>query len=164
MSTAVLLGASLAFEPKEPGIMDRPPRSQAEPILSRPLIWRTLWVGILLVIATYCVFAFKKSLGVDLNSARTAAVNVIVLGQAFYLLNCRSLRYSMFRIGLFNNPLLWGGIAAMVGLQLMFTYMPLMNRLFESAPTSWRPWVLACGSGALLFVLAEIDKWRLHRT
>lgn len=158
MSTAVLLGATLAMEPKEPGIMSRPPRPADEPILSRALVWRTLWVGSLLVVATYAVFAFKKSLGVDMASARTAAVNVIVIGQAFYLLSCRSLRHSFFRVGLFSNLWLWMGIAAMVGLQLVFTYMPLMNRIFDTAPTTWRPWALAAASGLLLFVLVELEK------
>ncbi|WP_149496329.1 cation-transporting P-type ATPase [Roseiconus lacunae] len=160
MSTAVLLGATLAFEPKEPDIMNRPPRDKNEAILTKPLMWRTLWVGSLLVIATYFVFAFKKSLGVDMDSARTAAVNVIVLGQAFYLLNCRSLRHSMFHVGLLSNLWLWGGVVAMIGLQLMFTYLPVMNQLFGSAPTTWRPWVLAIAAGLLLYVLAEVDKWR----
>ncbi|MCC9654549.1 cation-transporting P-type ATPase [Rhodopirellula halodulae] len=162
MSTAVLLGATLAFEPKERDIMNRPPRDQNEAILTKSLMWRTLWVGGLLVMATYFVFAFKKSLGVDLSSARTAAVNVIVIGQAFYLLNCRSLRHSMFGVGLFSNLWLWCGIAMMVGLQLVFTYLPVMHHLFGTAPTTWRPWALAVGAGMLLYTLAEIDKWRLH--
>ncbi|TWU64921.1 cation-translocating P-type ATPase [Crateriforma conspicua] len=160
MSTAVLLGATLAFEPKEADVMTRPPRRQDEGILTGPLIWRTMWVGGVLVLATYFVFAFKKSLGVDMDAARTAAVNVIVMGQAFYLLNCRSLHYSIFRIGPFRNPLLWAGILAMIGLQLAFTYLPFMNQVFESAPTTWRPWALAVAAGLLLHVLAELDKLR----
>ncbi len=163
MSTAVLLGAMLAFEPKEPQLMSRPPRGVDEPILSPILMWRTLWVGALLVIATYAVFAFKKSLGVELESARTAAVNVIVLGQVFYLFSCRSLRLSIFRLGWFSNPLIWIGVAVMIGLQLMLTYVPLLNTIFETQPTSWRPWALAVGSGLLLFLLAELDKWRANR-
>ena len=148
MSTAVLLGATLAFEPKEPKLMQRPPREPDDPILSSQLLWRTLWVGIILVIATYAVFAFKKTLGVEIESARTAAVNVIVLGQTCYLFNCRSLRFPFFRLGLFSNPYLWVGVAAMVGLQLLFTYWPPMNGIFESAPTTWRPWVLAALAGS----------------
>ena len=162
MSTAVLLGATLAFEPKEPALMNRPPRDVDEPILSRSLLIRTLWVGTLLVVATYAVFAFKKSLGVELESARTAAVNVIVLGQAAYLLTCRSLRLSLFKIGLFSNPLVWCGILAMVGLQVLLTYLPLLNQIFETQPTTWRPWALAFATGALLFTLAELDKARAN--
>lgn len=161
MSTAILLGATLAFEPKEPGLMARPPRDANEPILSVTLMWRTLWVGALLVLATYGVFAFKKYLGVELESARTAAVNVIVMGQAAYLLTCRSLRHSMFQLGIFSNPLVWAGIAAMIGLQVMLTYVPLLNQIFETQPTTWRPWALAFGTGLVLFLLSEIDKaWR----
>ncbi|RCS43913.1 HAD family hydrolase [Bremerella cremea] len=161
MSTAILLGATLAFEPKEPGLMARPPRDAEEPILSVPLMGRTLWVGALLVIATYGVFAFKKYLGVELESARTAAVNVIVMGQAAYLLTCRSLRHSFFQLGLFSNPLIWLGIATMIGLQVMLTYVPFLNQIFETQPTTWRPWALAFGTGLLLFILSEVDKyWR----
>lgn len=160
MSTAVLLGATLAFEPKEPGLMNRSPRDVDEPILSMSLMIRTLWVGALLVVSTYAVFAFKKSLGVELESARTAAVNVIVLGQAAYLLTCRSLRVSFFKLGLFSNPLLWLGVLAMIGLQLVFTYVPVINQIFETQPTTWRPWALAVGTGAILFFLAELDKLR----
>jgi Ca2+-transporting ATPase len=163
MSTAVLLGATLAFEAKEPRLMSRPPRSPDEPILSRTMLWRTLWVGAILVVATYAVFAFKKTLGVEVESARTAAVNVIVVGQVFYLFSCRSLRFSMFRLGIFSNRYLWFGIGAMVTLQVLFTYLPLMNRIFESAPTTWRPWALALAAGLVLFALAETDKWRIRR-
>jgi Ca2+-transporting ATPase len=163
MSTAVLLGATLAFEAKEPRLMSRPPRSPDEPILSRTMLWRTLWVGAVLVVATYAVFAFKKTLGVEVESARTAAVNVIVMGQVFYLFSCRSLRFSMFQLGLFSNRYLWFGIGAMVTLQVLFTYLPVMNRIFESAPTTWRPWALALAAGLVLFALAETDKSRIRR-
>ncbi|TWT30640.1 HAD-IC family P-type ATPase [Blastopirellula retiformator] len=163
MSTAILLGATLAFEPKEPGIMSRTPRDPNEAILSLELIIRTLWAGGLLVFATYAVFAFKKSLGVDLDSARTASVNVIVIGQAAYLLTCRSVRVSLFKIGFFTNPLVLIGIAAMIGLQLLLTYLPLLNQIFGTAPTSWRPWALAVAAGLLLFTLAELDKLRTNR-
>ena len=48
MTTAVLLGLALAFEPREPGIMRRPPRPPNAPILSGELIFRILLVGLLL--------------------------------------------------------------------------------------------------------------------
>src|SRR5690606_17654320 len=42
MTTAVLLGLTLAFEPKERGIMSRPPRDPREPIVTGTLIARIL--------------------------------------------------------------------------------------------------------------------------
>jgi cation-transporting P-type ATPase F len=38
--------------------------------------------------------------------ARTVAVNMFVMGELFYLFNCRSLTRSVFSIGLTSNPLL----------------------------------------------------------
>jgi hypothetical protein len=38
-----------------------------------------------------------------------------------------------------------------------------MNRIFESAPTTWRPWALALAAGLVLFAIAETDKWRIRR-
>ena len=38
MTTAVLLGLGLAFEPKEPGIMDRPPRAPGRAIVTSGVI------------------------------------------------------------------------------------------------------------------------------
>lgn len=163
MTTAILLGATLAFEAKEPGLMLRPPRSSAAPILSRPLIWRTLWVGGILLLATYAVFEFKKVLGVETASARTAAVNVIVIGEIFYLFGCRSLRLSMFDLGVFSNLWLLGGVAVMLSLQFAFTYTGVMNVLFETEPITWRAWGLAIGTGLLVYAFASVDKWRLRR-
>ena len=48
MTTAVALGLMLAFEPKEPGIMQRPPRDPQRPLLTGELVWRILLVGALL--------------------------------------------------------------------------------------------------------------------
>jgi hypothetical protein len=49
MTTAVLLGLMLAFEPVEKGLMRRPPRPPASPILDRPLIARIVLVSVLLL-------------------------------------------------------------------------------------------------------------------
>ena len=45
MTTAVLLGLALAFEPREPGIMRRPPRRPDAPILTGELVFRIALVG-----------------------------------------------------------------------------------------------------------------------
>jgi len=47
-----------------------------------------------------------------------------------YLFNCRSLEHTMLHVGVFSNPWIWGGVAAMAGLQLLLTYVPIMNRRF----------------------------------
>jgi len=90
--------------------------------------------------------------------ARTIAVNVFAVGQAFYLLNCRSLRFSMFRLGLFSNPWIWAGIASMIAAQLLFTYSPLMNHLFHTAPIALLDWLHILAVGLVIYLLVGVEK------
>jgi len=159
MTTAILLGLMLAFEPKEPGIMDRPPRDPRAPLLSPDIFKRIALVSILLSLGAYGIFLWLRRLeGADLQEAQTAATTVFVIGEMFYLFNCRSLTRSMFEIGLFTNrPALWGA-AVMVALQWFFTANPLMNRLFHSRPLSWQVWGLIMLFGLALYGIIEIEK------
>jgi cation-transporting ATPase F len=159
MTTAILLGLMLAFEPKEPGIMDRPPRDPRAPLLSPDIFKRIALVSILLSLGAYGIFLWLRRVHqVELEEARTAATTVFVLGEMFYLFNCRSLTRSMFEIGLFTNrPALWGSVV-MMALQWFFTANPLMNRLFHSRPLSWQVWGLITLFGLALYGIIEIEK------
>ncbi len=158
MTTAVLLGLALAFEPREPGIMRRPPHAPNTAILNGELIFRILLVGLLLLMGAFGLFEWALYQGAGEAEARTIAVNVFAVGQSFYLLNCRSLRFSMFRLGLFSNPWIWAGIAAMTVAQLLFTYAPLMNRFFHTAPISIMDWVHILAVGLLIYVVIGAEK------
>lgn len=159
MTTAVLLGLMLAFEPKEPGIMSRPPRDPNAPILGRNLIMRVGLVSILLLVGSFGLFkwfyTFKEA---DLAKAQTVASNVIVIGEMFYLFNCRSLTRSMFHLGLFSNPAVIYGSLGMLGLQLLFTYAPFMNAMFHTAPVGWETWLVLTVFGVAVYVIVEIEK------
>jgi magnesium-transporting ATPase (P-type) len=158
MTTAVLLGLTLAFEPREPGLMDRPPRSPGAPILDAVLLQRILLVGLMLLAGAFGLFEWALHHGASVEQARTVAVNVFAVGQAFYLLNCRSLRWSMFRIGVFSNPWVWAGIAAMAAVQLAFTYLPIMNQLFHTAPISASYWLAILAVGLVIYVVMGLEK------
>jgi len=159
MTTALLLGLMLAFEPKEPGIMLRPPRNPASPILSRALISRIIIVGVLLMLGAFGLFEWELTHGASEASARTAAVGVFVFGELFYLFNCRSLTRSMFAIGVFSNRWLLVGVGVMVALQLAFTYLPIMNRIFHSEPIGMTQWALILGIGLTIYLTVEVEKW-----
>ena len=158
MTTAVLLGLALAFEPREPGTMSRPPRPPSLPILSGELIFRIALVGFMLLIGSFALFELALYQGASEAEARTIAVNVFAVGQTFYLLNCRSMRFSMFRLGLFTNPWIWIGIAAMSVAQLSITYLPFMNRLFHTAPIGGTDWLRILGVGLIIYFVTAAEK------
>ncbi len=163
MTTAVLLGLMLAFEPKEPGIMLRLPRDPASPILSPALMSRILLVAVLLLVGAFGLFEWELSHGESEAAARTAAVNVFVFGELFYLFNCRSLTLSMFAIGVFSNRWLLAGVGMMAALQVAFTYLPVMNRAFSSEPIGMTEWFLILGTGTLISLAVGFEKWLRRR-
>ncbi|MBW4055206.1 MAG: cation-transporting P-type ATPase [Proteobacteria bacterium] len=163
MTTAVLLGLMLAFEPKEPGLMNRPPLDPRKPLLTGELILRIVLVGLLLLAGSFGLFDWQLRQGSNLAEARTCAVNIFVFGEIFYLFNCRSLRYSMFRIGLFSNRWVLAGVGLMVLLQLLFTYLPAMNSAFGSCPIGLTEWVVIIGASTIVYCVIECEKWIRRR-
>jgi Ca2+-transporting ATPase len=159
MTTAVCLGMMLAFEPKESGIMDRPPRDPDAPIISRYLTKRIALVSSLLCAGAFGVFEWELSAGATEAQARTAAVAVFVIGELFYLFNCRSMSRSIFRLGLFSNIWIWVGASIMVLLQVLFTYLPVMNSLFHSAAIGVDSWVKAVVVGLIIYIIVEAEKF-----
>ena len=156
MTTAVCLGLMLAFEPREPGIMDRPPRDPRAPLLDRTQILRIAYVSLLLCGGAFAVYAWRLAGGAPAEEARTAAVAAIVLGETFYLFNCRSLGGAA--VGAFSNPWVWVGAAGMLALQALFTYAPVMNRLFHTAPLDAPTWGWLALFGLALSVVVSLEK------
>jgi Ca2+-transporting ATPase len=158
MTTATVLGLVLAMEGREPGIMRRPPRDPRSPILTRPILLRILLVGTVILLGAFALYEWELTLGASIAEARTVAVNVVVMVEIFYLLNCRSLTESMFRVGVFSNRWLFISIGGMLALQLLFTYLPTMNRLFSTAPIPLEAWTRTVAVGLAGYVVIEIEK------
>ena len=163
MTTAVLLGLMLAFEPKEPDIMQRPPRDHQTPLLTGELIGRILLVSLILLVGAFGSFEWALGKGASDAYARTVAVNVFVMAEVFYLFNCRSLSKSMFQLGVFSNPWIWVGVASMVALQLLFTYAPFMNRMFHSVPLGLDAWWLILLTACVAYGVVGCEKWMRRR-
>ncbi|MCF6385779.1 HAD-IC family P-type ATPase [Mycobacterium sp. MBM] len=164
MTTAVALGLMLAFEPKEAGIMTRPPRDPSQPLLTRALVGRILLVSALLVMATWWLFEWELAAGATLPEARTAALNLFVVVEAFYLFSCRSLAHSAWRIGLFSNRWLTVGVAAQAVAQLAITYLPAMNTLFQTAPLGADVWLRILGIAIVMSLAVAAEKWLRSRS
>jgi len=162
--TAILLGLMLVFEPKERGIMQRPPRDPRKPLITFALAMRSaLVISVMLAGAFWVFFWEMQHEGETLDSARTAVVNVIVMVEVAYLFNCRSLVHSARSLGLWSNRWAVGGSLAMIAAQLLFTYAPVMNTLFHTAPISLESWLRILGVAFAVFIVVEVEKWiRFH--
>jgi cation-transporting ATPase F len=158
MTTAVLLGLTLAFEHIEPGTMSRPPRRPAEPLLTGDVIARILLVSALLLTSAFALFEHELGRGMSDAEARTVAANVFVFVEIAYLFNCRSFTGHSMDLGLFSNRWLVGGVALTVVLQLLFTYWTPMNELFGTSPIDVLSWVKIIGIAAIAWIVVEAEK------
>ncbi|CAN5671693.1 cation-transporting P-type ATPase [soil metagenome] len=158
MTTAVALGLTLAFEPKDVAIMTRPPRDPAEPLLTRGLVARVLLVSTLLVASAWWLFEWELGNGASLPEARTAAVNMFVTVEALYLFSCRSTTHSAWRIGVFSNRWIVLGVAVQAALQVAFTYLPAMNTVFGTAPIGVDVWLRILTLALAVSLVVAVDK------
>jgi magnesium-transporting ATPase (P-type) len=164
MVTAVTLALALAFEPTEPGVMERPPRPPNTPILSGFLIWRVGFVSALLVAGTFGHFLWMEQQGVAVELARTVAINTLVMGQLFYLFNSRYILEPVFnRAGLFGSRPVLIAVGVLIVLQGLFTYAPPLQFLFGTTALGMEDWGRILAFGVLLFVLVELEKAWLKR-
>jgi magnesium-transporting ATPase (P-type) len=159
MVTAVALGLVISFEPHELNVMKRPPRAVHRPILDGFGIWRVIFVGLTLLALTLWAFFWMKSQDFSDELARAAAVNALVIGQVFYLLNSRYKVDSSFSLRAhLGNKYLPLGIGAVVVLQFLFTYLRPLQALFETESLPVWVWPRLLLGGFVFFLIVELEK------
>ncbi len=163
MTTALTLGMMLIFEPKEFDVMKRPPRKPSTPILTLDMITQISIVSTSILLSVYVLFKWQLDAGHSIEEARTVAVNTIVMIEIFYLFNCRSLTKSILKIGFFSNKLIFVGVGTMILFQILFTYAPTMNEIFQSHPIDVESWLKIIGVSFLTLIIIEIKKFVFAR-
>jgi Ca2+-transporting ATPase len=171
---SVALSLPLAFEVAERDVMRRPPRPPDEPVFGGFLLGRTVVVAVLMAAGAVGLFLWEYGTEVPraghevaLAEAQTMAVTTITSFQIFYMVTCRSLRGSVWRIGFFSNPSVFVGIGALVALQLGFIYLPFMQRVFGTASLSPQALGLSALAGAIILPVISVEKawlsWRQRK-
>src|SRR3546814_929385 len=113
------LGLVLAFEPREPGVMTRPPRPPDAPLLSPFLLWRVVLVSVLFAAIVLSIFFGMLERGADLPTARTMVVNMLIVAEIAYLFNVRFLHMRSLTLrGAMGTPAVLLAIAVVVLAQL----------------------------------------------
>ncbi|WP_412757603.1 cation-transporting P-type ATPase [Legionella bozemanae] len=159
MTCSVALGLALAFEPSEPHIMKRAPTPVHEPLLSKYLVWRIIFVSLLFVASVFTVFYWTLWRGESLETARTMTVNTLVLLEIFYLFSSRYIHGpSLTWKGMQGTKPVLVAIGLVAFLQLSFTYMPFMQEIFKTEPlTLWHNVGIGV-IGIFSFIIIEFEK------
>ena len=130
-----------------------------EPILSRHIFWRILFVTLIILAGTFGLFLWMMERGADINYARTVAVNTLVMFEVFYLLNTRYISAPVYRFRDFiGNRVVLMAIALVIVLQMLFTYTAPMQALFATVALDRVAWLHIIPVAFSVFVLVEIEK------
>ena len=156
MVSSVALSATLAFEPKSPQTMERPPNPPRQALLSKKLLWRIVIISLFNLLVVLGMFNFILRETNNLVLARTMAVHTLVAAEAFYLLTISQCLPSLWiwksdrRQPVAYVPLM--GIGCVLLFQIVFSQISWINPLFATQPISLVQALLCIGVGIFIIV------------
>lgn len=139
--------------------MHRAPRRPGKPIMGKAIIWRTFFVGVLLIIAMLLNMQATLWRGGSLAQGRAVAMNTLVLGQCLYILSCRYLGASSLRLeALTSNPWVSAAVVLNCALQALITYTPGVQEVWSTAAITGLDWLRCVAAAAVVMLLVEGEK------
>ncbi|MEV0406818.1 HAD-IC family P-type ATPase [Actinoallomurus sp. NPDC050550] len=158
MTAVLVLGLPFAVEPADPDAMRRAPRDPSRPLLTAILAGRVLLVSAILLAGAFGLSHWERAHGLPIAEARTVVVNVFALTLTTYLFNCLSLDRPLLWSGVRRNPTIAAAVLVLVGLQLLYTYLPVANTLFGSVPLGGAAWLRVTVVAAISYGVVEAAK------
>ncbi|MGH3241009.1 MAG: cation-translocating P-type ATPase, partial [Spirillospora sp.] len=158
MTAVLVLGLPFAVEPRDEHIMSRPPRDPSLPLISRALTVRILLVSGILLAGAFGLQHWERAHDASPEVAQTIVVNVFALTLTTYLFNCLSLDRPLLWGGIRRNPWIAASALGLVALQMLYTYTPAMNDLFNSAPLDAAAWARIVVIAVISYAAVELLK------
>jgi magnesium-transporting ATPase (P-type) len=164
MITSVTLGIVLAFDKPGRAVLQDTPRRSTKGIFGRLLSWRMASVTLMLVLVVLGSFEWESYRYSSERYLRTVAVNALSIAQIGYVMNCRDVRNNLPVRELFGgNPYLYVGIVAVIIFQVLFTYAPGFQYVFETEPLDGTSWGRIVLLAICVFIAVEVDKYIAHK-
>jgi magnesium-transporting ATPase (P-type) len=149
---------ALAFERREPGLLDRPPRTTNEPIFNALMIRQTLISGVYMGVVAFGLFAWALASGWTEFAARNALLFLMVLFENVHVFNCRSETHSTFRVPLANNWPVVVAAGAAQGVHIGAAFIPGLREVLEVQPISVEFWLMLLPAALSVLIVMEIFK------
>lgn len=143
---------SIIFEGEEaePYIMEQPPRSPKEPLLTKNLTFKVLLQGIVMFLACFIPFHFLVDSGMNVDAARSFSLVALVVANVVLVLVNRS--NTQYLVHIFKEQknrarLLINSLALVMVCAIV--YIPFLQPLFRTQSLSLRMLILAFVTGAV---------------
>jgi Ca2+-transporting ATPase len=165
LTTDGLPAIALGVDPGDPDLMERKPRDPDESVFTRDVKTYLLVVPVMMTaLLLFGYFFYHPWEGEhQLAEARTQLLTAMILMELANAISARSLKYSVFKVGVFKNRFLWYAVLSSFGLQLMVLYTPGMNSLFDVHAPEPLDWGFAILFTAITFGTLEIGKYVASR-
>ncbi|KAI1486960.1 calcium-transporting P-type ATPase [Biscogniauxia mediterranea] len=153
---------SLGVEQVDPDVMNRPPRSRSEPVLTRTLLMRVLTSAAIIMAGTMAVYTHEMLSDGEVNRRDTTMTfTCFVLFDMFNALACRSESKSVFRgeVGLFSNRLFNWAVSLSLAGQLLVIYFPWLQEVFQTEALGLLDLVRLVALSSSVFWVDEVRKW-----
>ena len=171
LGTDMLPALGLGTELPEKGIMDQPPRALKSRLLNGKLFVKAfLWYGMLEGIICMVAYFYANwvhgwpgvplaATGLVYRQATTMTLASIVFCQIGAVLNCRTERESVFKVGIFKNKRVLLGIVVEILLISALSYIPFLQNIFNTAPLGWTDWIFLALLPFPILLLEELRKY-----
>ncbi|MCF8142706.1 MAG: cation-translocating P-type ATPase [Deltaproteobacteria bacterium] len=141
---------ALGVDPVRKGVMDVPPRSPQEPVITKGMAINIVVIAILM--AAGVLFLFHRFLPEGETVARTVAFTSIVV---FEMVRVTMIR-TQYRLSFFSNLYLVGAIFLSLLLQVAVVYVPVMNVIFKTTPLAARHWGYMGAVTVAIFIVGMV--------
>jgi Ca2+-transporting ATPase len=161
LTTDGLPAIALGVDPGDPDLMERKPRDPSESIFTRDVkIYLCVVPIVMTTLLLFGYFFYKPWEGAaQLTEARTQLLTAMILMELANAVSARSLKYSVFKVGVFKNRFLWYAILSSFGLQLFVLYLPGLNSLFDVTAPEPLDWAFAILFTGIVFGSLELGKY-----
>ena len=158
LTTDGLPAIALGVDPGDPDLMERKPRDPKESIFTTDVKIYLSAVPILMTILLLGTY-FYTLYNYNLMEARTQLFTSIVLMELANAICARSLKYTVFKVGVFKNKFLWVAILSSLAMQLAVLYIPGVQGLFDVTYPDAFDWIVAITSTLIVFFSIETGKY-----
>lgn len=152
-----VMDISLATEPDHGDIMDQKPLKKGEPILNKQILPNLLII--VPVMVGLALLVFNHYQGESVEKARTGVFLVVAMTQIFNAFNMRSLKRSVFSIGLATNKWIILAFFVSIALQLAAIKLPFMQNIFHFRELAWGDIAIITAMSSLVFIFGEAYKF-----
>ena len=157
MITDTFPALALAFEPPEPDLMRRPPRSPRAAILSAGMVRLTAGYAILIALCTLAAAWWGKHAAPGGHAyATTLAFMTLAVAQAFHLGNARSEGPVLRPSRILANSYALGAVALVLLLQMFAAHWAPLARTLGLVPLGWQDWLIVGALGVIPGVAGQI--------